>query len=203
MSVMEITTNIGCRNACTYCPQEMLVKAYAKRSNIRLMSFALFKECVDKIPLDTKIIFSGFGEPWLNTECTTMLLYAHQKGHRIDAYTTLAGMSASDVDLLEQVPFGSFVVHLPAEEGYEKIDLDENYLKTLERLLKSTIKVLYHVRLGTLHHKLRPLLKSGDVECWSTNTRSGNIEVESRPMPAKKAGSYWLRAGFALECPAA
>lgn len=33
MAQIEITTKIGCKNACEYCPQETLAKAYNHRNS--------------------------------------------------------------------------------------------------------------------------------------------------------------------------
>ena len=88
MAEMEIATVIGCKNRCTYCPQDKLIKAYAKRSKNYKMTLDTFKQCLDKIPPHIHIHFSGMAEKWLNPECTRMLLHAHKKGYEIAVYTT-------------------------------------------------------------------------------------------------------------------
>jgi hypothetical protein len=56
------------------------------------MTFDTFKQCLDKIPLHIHIHFSGMSEPWLNPECTRMLLYAHEKGYEMAVYATAVGV---------------------------------------------------------------------------------------------------------------
>jgi len=68
ISTMEITTVIGCKIRCAYCPQSKLMKKYAEKSNIYKMTFDTFKSCLDKIPFNVQIDFSGMGEPWMNPE---------------------------------------------------------------------------------------------------------------------------------------
>lgn len=189
---MDITTKIGCPMACDYCPQDKLIKAYTKRSNILLMSFDVFKKCLDKIPLNVDIHFSGLCEPWLNPECTKMLLYAHRRGHTIKAGSTLVGMSSSDIDLLETVPIKTFVVHLPSNQGYEKIKIDENYLNLLNRISKSNIKVYYHIHGEGVHPKIKPLIKN-NITREEIHTRAGNIKIKNRPAPPRKKGVIGCR----------
>ena len=57
MQAIAVTTRIGCKVACSYCPQSKLIKNYLKRSKITQMSFETFKKCIDKIPRKVKIIF--------------------------------------------------------------------------------------------------------------------------------------------------
>lgn len=139
MGRMEITTQIGCKNACSYCPQDKLIAAYPRDNASRRMSFDVFKQCLDKIPAGVDIQFSGMSEPWLNPECTEMLLYAHEQGHKIRVFTTLEGMRLVDIDKFESIPFRGFRVHLPTEASRMNICIDDNYLGLIKRLASSRI----------------------------------------------------------------
>jgi len=201
MAWLDITTNIGCPNACVYCPQEETIKAYAGRSDATQMSFDTFKVCVDRVPADVAINFSGFSEPWLNTECAKMLLYAHERGHRIYVFSTLTGLTLPDIDRIRTVPIACFYVHLPSEEGYEKIKIDEDYLKVLRGLLESGIKVK-HICLGEkIHHRVKPLIKTY-VNYLPASARSGNTRLKRGPAPGRKRGAIGcgndLRANILL-----
>ena len=131
ISTMEITPVIGCKIRCTFCPQNKLIRAYAQNSNISKMTFDTFKKCLDKIPPVVHIHFSGMAEPWLNPECTKMLLYAHQRDYEVSVYTTTVGMTVSDVKNIESIPFRHFNVHLADKERYSKIDITDNYIETI------------------------------------------------------------------------
>jgi hypothetical protein len=187
---LEITTTVGCKIQCIYCPQDKFIKAYSKRSSITQMCFDEFKVCLNKIPLNVVIDFSGMSEPWLNPDCTNMLLYAHKRGYRIRVYTTLVGLSLLDIDLFKSIPFEHFSVHLPSDEGYEKIKVNENYLNILDKISKSNISnITYHIHGERIHSKLKGLI-SNNIEPMGTLTRAGNTEIKinNSPIPHKKTG---------------
>lgn len=187
MPVIEITTKIGCAISCVYCPQDKIITAYAKRSNVFEWNSDVFKACIDKIPVDVDILFAGMCEPFLNPECSRMILYAHEKGHRISVDTTLMGIGVSDIDLLEWIPFGYFCVHLPCDEGYEKIEVDENYLKVLNKIATSKIRAIYHYHGDNVYSKLKPLIKA-NIRRTDTSTRAGNVKIKNKPFPNRKQG---------------
>ena len=188
MAGMEITTNIGCKVACTYCPQGRIIKAYKERGGALTMSFDTFKACVDKIPRSVIIHFSGLCEGWLNPECTRMVLYAQKTGHKVGVFTTLTGMNLSDVNLLEPLPFLYFCVHLPCDKGYENIDVNENYLKVLEKISKSKINASYIALESSPHPKVKLLLKDKHIAYRPAHTRAGNIKSGGKPAPEKRHG---------------
>jgi radical SAM protein with 4Fe4S-binding SPASM domain len=97
------------------------------------MRFSTFSACLDKIPSDVRVHFSGFSEPFLNDECTDMIVYAAERGHWIVIYTTLVGFTASDAARLNNTVF-KMIVHVPdahtrynKTEFYEKLDLLTEY----------------------------------------------------------------------------
>jgi len=194
MPTMEITTVIGCKIRCTYCPQDKLMRAYAKRSNIYKMTFETFKRCLDKIPLNVHIHFSGMAEPWLNTECTKMLLYAYQKGYKIAVYTTTIGMPTSDVKIIEFIPFRHFNVHLADKERYSKIEINDNYLETIDAILKSKIQNREYMTMGELHPEVQKLIKKR-IRRTRMLSRAGNIEGKPcPPVPPKLKGPIRCRS---------
>ena len=85
------------------------------------MTLENFKKVIDKLPKEIRITFSGFTEPWLNKHCTDMLLYAHEQGHPVSAFSTGVGMTLDDVERIKDIPFtqgpnGGFCLHLPDQE---------------------------------------------------------------------------------------
>jgi len=185
---IEITTKIGCRNACDYCPQETLLKAYACRSSEMVMSFETFRACIDKLPDYVVIHFSGMCEPWLNPNCTDMLLYAHSRGHRICVFSTLVGMQPTDVNRFQAVPFEAFTVHLPSMDGRERIPVDENYLLVLEMLKTSRIPTAYVHHGNALCPEIATLL-NGDATSIPTSSRAGNLKRDYIHRMQRKKGS--------------
>jgi len=187
MPTIEITTNIGCKNACAYCPQNKIITAYTKRSDILQMSFDIFKTCVDRIPSNIAIHFSGMSEPWLNPDCTKMLLYAHNKGHKIGVFTTLVGMNLSDIDSLMSIPLEYFRIHLPSKRKYEKIRVDKEYLSLLKKISESNVRVRYHCHEKPINPEVKSIIEQ-DPEYRRVQTRAGNVTIEDRSIPKAKRG---------------
>lgn len=194
MAAMEITTVIGCKVRCVYCPQDKLIQAYTKRSNITKMTFDTFKHCLDKIPLSVHIHFSGMSEPWLNPKCTEMLLYAHNQGYEIAVYTTAVGMTISDVEKIKAIPFRPFSVHLPDKEMYSKIEITDSYLETIGSISRSAVQNLEYMTMGTLPSEVRRLLKKR-ISKTSMLSRAGNVEGKiDVPTPSKLKGPIRCRS---------
>jgi len=158
---------------------------------MRQMSFDNFKSYVSKIPVDVEIWFAGMCEPWLNNDCTNMLLHAHERGHKIRVFTTLVGMNGSDVALLESVPFGFFQVHLPSSRESERIPVHGDYLDLLNKICTSKIiNLSFHCHGGTVHSDVNSLLrrKGKKVDLRSLYRRSGNIKISKRHELSRKRG---------------
>lgn len=174
MATLEITTRIGCKNDCAYCPQEALVKAYKARNHNVQMSFGLFKRCLDKVPKTVQIDFSGMAEPWLNGECTAMVCYAHQAGFTVVVYTTLVGMDLGDIERLQAIPFKRFEVHLPDADSLTKIKIDAGYLEKLQKIVQSGISGLAFMTIGQLHPAVREVVRA-KVNVHEVIDRAGNL----------------------------
>src|ERR1700758_730845 len=61
---LEITTMIGCKVACIYCPQDKISRRYFGSN--RMMKFDDFKIYVQRVPRHVVLHFTGFAEPLLN-----------------------------------------------------------------------------------------------------------------------------------------
>jgi radical SAM protein with 4Fe4S-binding SPASM domain len=134
-------------------------------------------------------------EPWLNPECTEMILYAHKQGHKICIFTTLTGMTLSDIDLIESIPFGFFQVHLPGNFEVEKFRVNDSYFKVLDKISKSNINSSFHCHGKNLNLKVKSILENNEktVEFRSLYQRSGNIKVNSRLSLARRRGTIGCR----------
>lgn len=134
---MEITTKIGCSVNCKYCPQDILCRTYTARHSEKLLSLNNFKFCLDKMPKDTLILFSGFVEPFLNPECIDMMEYSVKQGHRTLLNTTLVGMNMKDAQRLVKLPVEVVTLHTPDKDGYATIPMTKEYFEVLDFLLES------------------------------------------------------------------
>jgi hypothetical protein len=195
MSTLEITTKIGCKNSCVYCPQDNLVKVYLKRSDILEMSLDIFKICIETVPTNVEIVFAGMCEPWLNPRCTDMILYAHEKKHSISVNTTLSGMSLRDIDRIASIPFNKFIIHLPSDGSYERIDVDKNYIEVFKKILKSNLKLLFVLHCGVVHRNLQPLMKEKFYPAGFI-TRAGNVKIMGIPFLLKKKGKIGCKVSL-------
>jgi hypothetical protein len=189
MSKLEITTKIGCQVNCRYCPQQKLIKAYARRSAILDMDMETFTACLETIPTNVALHFSGMCEPWLNPHCTEMVLYAAQRGYAVMASTTLIGMGLNDLARLETIPLTRLNVHLPsAGDGGEHIAVDAHYMKILDRLLCGQINVKLRFLGTALHPDVAAFLKHHPIQHVQTHTRAGNQPIPNRPLPTERKG---------------
>tara|TARA_R100000152_G_C6772547_1_gene199493 strand:- start:560 stop:2242 length:1683 start_codon:yes stop_codon:yes gene_type:complete len=177
-SQLEITVNIahkGCAVACIVCPQDKLSKTYnlyPENKLIRDLSFDTFKTAIDKVPLTTRIDFSGYTEPYLNKDCSKMIKYVHDRGHTVSVYTTLVGATESDVDLLLDIcqhptrPFSAFdqenplCIHLPDEGGVMPVKITKKYKRVLKYLITKAQSL--GLGLGT-HIRMMTMDKNGKL----------------------------------------
>jgi hypothetical protein len=181
---MEITTCVpkkGCIVDCIFCPQRLLEKKYQGE---RYLTLDNFKRLIEKIPNEIRITFSGFVEPWLNKNCSDMVLYANEKGHRVAVFTTGIGMDVEDVDKIKDIPFdgginGNFTLHLPDNERLAKHPISKKYLKVLERFkeLQYHICNFYVMSMGEVHEDIKYIFESAVIaEMWG---RAGNLIGEA------------------------
>lgn len=181
-ATLEITTKIGCKINCKYCPQDKLIKKYFEeykdKKEFEYMSFKTFKECIDKVPIEVCIDFSGMCEPWLNPECTKMVKYASQKGHKIRIFSTLEGMTEDDIEELKNIKIDSFVLHTPDVNNNSNITIDENYKAVLKKLMDSNIEMSKAI---SSHSEIVPEIYSMITSDWAYQEtelidRAGNVE---------------------------
>lgn len=181
---MEFTTSIdtqnGCVVDCVFCPQRTLQKSYKGE---RFMTLDNFKKAVDKLPQEVRVTFAGFTEPWLNKDCTDMVLYAHEKGHPISIFTTGIGMSIDDIERIKHIPFagnpnGCFTLHLPDQERKAKHPITKRYIEVIEHIgkIQNQIHNFTTMCMGTVHEDVRHVFPSAPVyDMWS---RAGNLVGE-------------------------
>lgn len=136
-----------CKLACTFCPQDKLVKSYNKKTT-RDLSFDKYKELLKKIPKHVRIDFSGMMEPFLNAEAYKMVDHTFQEGYEVAIYTTLTGLKPSNAeDMLKKwnkkiSKNSPWVIHLPDKDknmrGWRKTN---EYIGTLKIFLSFKKKI--------------------------------------------------------------
>ena len=181
---LEFTTSIpkkGCVIDCVFCPQRTLVSKYADKPKL---SFEDFKRIIDKLPKEIRVTFAGFTEPWLNNECTDMVLYAYKQGHSIAVFTTGIGMSIEDIERIKHIPFssgpnGGFVLHLPDNDYKAKHPITKRYIELLEHIknISHEISNFQIMAMGPVHDDVKHIFSSAPIyEMWS---RAGNLIGEA------------------------
>ncbi len=137
VAAIEVTTRIGCSVDCRFCPQKLLTNRYFAEDRKRKAELSLddYRKCLEHLPNDAIITFSGFSEPFLNPECADMMVLTAQMRHKISLHTTLVGATRQDFDKIKDVPFEYLVIHLPDKEGYAHIPVTEEYKYVLDKVL--------------------------------------------------------------------
>lgn len=161
--------------ACSYCPQELHIKRYVPRHGDKYMSLMTLIHCLSTVPRNVQIIFAGMAEPWLNPSCTGMVLEVHRLGFPIGIYTTLSGMKPEDVELIRNIPFLHFCIHLPDSEGRMRLPITDEYLRTL----KAAVEVIPHnfVVFGPLHPQVREVIGQNIHDSTpGLISRAGNVK---------------------------
>jgi len=202
---IEVTTKIGCSNVCEYCPQSTLIKRYRERignDKDTMMSLETFKKSISTMPTEIGLNFTGYVEPFLNPECTDMLIHAFDKGHELLLNTTLVGMTIEHWDRLRShgVVFQHGVhVHLPSasyfemigakvpqkyytgDDGKQYLELDDNYYEMLNHVVNNQMPywTKFHCH-GDLHPLLSDLKRYVELDVRNINSRAMNILLEKK-----------------------
>lgn len=160
---------------CDYCPQKLHVKEYLKRGRETVMSFDNFALMISDLPTNVEILFAGMAEPWLNPECTEMLLLADKLGHRIGVYTTCEGMTIGDVEKINGIDFLHFCLHLPDADGIMKFNVTPEYLEVLKACLK--IPKRNFMCIGKVHPLVEAITGHVPDSSHTLISRAGNLKT--------------------------
>lgn len=190
LNALEISLTIGCRLDCKFCPQSLLLSKYFENDKKRNAKLKLedFKVALKQVRPGGGISFCGMSEPFHNEECADMILYASEQGYKISLLTTLVGMRMEDFEKIKNIPFDSFVLHIPDKDRNSKFEITESYLELLKRVNKE-IKIDYYSCHGTPHEKVVPFLDKDKYAGIALGNRAGNLFVEGYQIPKVNKGS--------------
>lgn len=181
MRKLEITTAAPCHLECTFCPHEVFQRNYLSMGRKEMMDWETFHISLMKLPLDVGISFGGMSEPFLNSLCTNMILEAKSRGHTIEIFTTLVGLTADKLrKLIDALSLGytqdkdRIFIHLPSVEGYEKIPVTREYLSCLEHLAISDCKVAFHYHGSRIADSISNIKFDGRLKYWPLHNRATN-----------------------------
>lgn len=170
---MEISTVIGCRMGCDYCPQKVHIRNY--KSDKTILSYNDFFKMLDKVPRHVEIVFAGMAEPWLNPDCSDMVSNAVRAGFKVGIYSTLYGMEHTDISMLAPLSLKFFTVHLPDADGLMNLKVDAKYLSILTRF----IDLVPHQKMviGRLHPEVEKITGPVRDDSGSLFSRAGNLKT--------------------------
>jgi organic radical activating enzyme len=185
MASLEVSTTVGCRVACNYCPQKLHVSAYKSRNaGVTFLSMEVFENCINKLPPKSEIIFSGFSEPFLNPECSRFIRSAHERGYTVSVFTTTVGIEKNTIEQLHGIPFKSFVVHLPDNCNTMNVEVNDDYFTILDGLREMIPNIGFLLTKGQrsadgFHPKVNDYLNKNGIKCviHVKHSRAGTIEV--------------------------
>lgn len=172
---LEITTKIGCKLACKFCPQKTLVTNYIDKSNT-LLSFDNYKTFLETVPISVDIHFSGFSEPFLNIETPNMIKYATEKGHTVHLYSTLVGLDEYGVSILKEYKPFFTRIHI-ADQKAMKV-ADEKWIQYHDLFLKTGITGSY-MAMGEVTETIAEYLNNKNIRYEIPNmlSRGGNLDL--------------------------
>ena len=162
MERLEITTKIGCPVNCKkYCPQHKTIKNYA--GDQRLLDLETFKKALSSVPKTVRIDFSGYCEPFANSEAIDLIEYAFQQGFKIHLFTTLFQASVNDVKRLSKIKFEGFTLHLP-DGVYMNIPISHEYMENVFYVLRNVPNVKVMLMNDTFQTDNREVLNESDFK---------------------------------------
>jgi MoaA/NifB/PqqE/SkfB family radical SAM enzyme len=175
---LEITTMIGCKVACVYCPQDKISRRYFGED--RMMKYEDFKTYIEKVPRRVVVHFTGFAEPFLNPRCMDMIEYAARRGHPIHISTTLAGITREDIGRLSNLSYYDFQIHLPSAEKAMNLAINDEYFSLLSDLVSAGIITDFHFHGDEVHPVVGAWLRQHAVDFmqFQIQDRAGNLNTE-------------------------
>lgn len=198
---LEITTVIGCPVMCSFCPQTSLIKSFKLQNDLnynnKVLSFEKYKQILDKVPSWVDIHFSGMSEPYASKDCSKMIKYTIEKGHKICVYSTLVGANKEDLDLLSTISFDNkykLVIHLPDDEQNFKAKVTDTYIENLkhflnkeqiqQKIIQGSIDFMSMSRRGLTDPKISSIIPK-KLATFIAITRAGNLSNENEKFEGK------------------
>lgn len=110
-------------------------------------------------------------EPFVNKQCTNMILYAYEKGFPLALYSTLQGATMEDFWRLKDVKYEVVTIHIPDKDGRSHFMINDEYLEVLSNW--ETDNYSCH---GEIDDRVKPYLKDRTLITFM-HDRAGNVET--------------------------
>lgn len=182
---IEVTTKIGCSNACQYCQQKQLIETYFRDDKNRKAKLDLsdFAEMLRNIPEDIDICFTGFGEPYDNNDFWQILDYTCTQKRKVHLYTTFKNATEIEIEMLRKLPINSFCIHIPDNENMMNMSVNDSYIKKLNNFEKMRLLNVSYVCIGEPHPNIpesikKKVKKDKIVQLHAANVDKSRIKSE-------------------------
>ena len=192
MRKLEITTVAPCHLGCTFCPHEVFQRNYPAANRSNMMSWETFLTCLRKLPAEVGVSFGGMSEPFLNSLCTDMILEAKSRGHTIEIFTTLVGLTVDELRrVIDALSLGyaqnedRIFVHLPSVEGHDRIPVTREYLACLEHLTKPGCRAEFHYHGTNIADSISHIGFGDRIHHWPLHNRATNETLVLRKTTRK------------------
>ncbi len=175
---LEISTAMGCRLNCAYCPQELLLSTYYRedKKRARFLTMEGFYKALESVEEGGFVSFCGMVEPFHNPQCADMIKYAYEKGYRVYLFTTLMGMTDADFEKIKDVQLDFFELHIADEQGKCHFSITPEYKRLLKKMQETFQTYTYCVH-GDVHHELTEIIDMEKVESLHLTDRAGNLDI--------------------------
>ena len=174
---MEVTTAAPCRLGCAFCPHEVFPWNYSVNNRDRMMSWETFMTFLRELPVEVGISFCGMSEPFLNPLCADMVLVAKSRGHTIELFTTLIGLTTTKLmQIIGALSFGyaqhvdRIFVHLPSLGGHDRMPLKQEFLSCLEHLATPSCRVEFHYHGTRIADSISHMSFGDRLQHWPLTT---------------------------------
>ena len=84
-------------------------------------------------------------------------------------------MSLTEIDLIKDIPFRTFEVHLPDDKNYTNIKVDKEYLLKIHKFSASNIHGINYMNIGGVHPEIKKILSGIMVREDELVDRAGNV----------------------------
>jgi radical SAM protein with 4Fe4S-binding SPASM domain len=181
MDALEITTVAGCSVKCSYCPQDSFLFKY--NSDIKKLSLENFSRVLSKLPISTRIHFTGFSEPFFHGDCFKMVALCKDRGHYTKISTTLYKASQNNINTILNHKYDNIILHLPVNDNAMNLIIDDDYIHNIKKCLQSLENSDTIVFFGKEPHpSIQALLSNTQAKIsfltpdyFRWNSRAGNI----------------------------
>lgn len=180
---LEVSTSMGCRVNCKYCPQSLLLSRYYEQDKKRQQYLTLddFKKVLENVEPGGFISFCGMVEPFHNPQCADMICYAHEQGYRVYLFTTLMGMKNEDFEKIKNVPLDFFELHIPDAEENSHFVIDDAYKELLVKIQERFQSYTYSCH-GRVHPEIAGLIDASKSAGLLLGDRAGNLDIGQEPI---------------------